>query len=160
DRFGVWVGSTFGQGGTAFTRRDEVPDLAKRHYAAPLALQTRNKSGLEAIVEDFFGVRARVEPFHGTWLDVPREALWHLGTAGAMGVLGVPPPAGARVWDRSQSFRIVLGPLTLAELERFLPGGPALRRLNALVRNYIGDEFDWDVNLVLDRQAVPPFPLG
>jgi type VI secretion system protein ImpH len=32
--------------------------------------------------------------------------------------------------------------------------------LTALVRNYLGDELDWDVNLILDRNAVPPFPLG
>jgi type VI secretion system protein ImpH len=35
-----------------------------------------------------------------------------------------------------------------------------LRRLAVLVRNYVGDELDWDVNLILDRNAVPPFPLG
>jgi type VI secretion system protein ImpH len=67
---------------------------------------------------------------------------------------------GARLWDRAQSFRLALGPLTLADYERFLPGGVALRRLKALVRNYLGDELDWDVNLILDKNAVPPFPLG
>ena len=160
DRFGVWIGATFGQGAPAFADRDEIPDLAKRHYAGRLSLQTRNAEGLEAIVEDLFGVPARVVAFRGTWLDIPDESRWRLGTSRDSGELGVSTTTGARLWDRAQSFRLALGPLTLADFERFLPGGPALRRLAALVANYLGDELDWDVNLILDREAVPPFPLG
>jgi type VI secretion system protein ImpH len=160
DRFGVWIGAMFGQGSPAFANRDEIPDLAKRHYAARLSLQTRNAEGLEAIVEDFFGVTARVVPYRGTWLDIPPEARWHLGSFREGGELGVSTTTGARLWDRAQSFRLALGPLSLADYERFLPGGSALRRLSALVRNYLGDELDWDVNLILDRNSVPPFPLG
>jgi type VI secretion system protein ImpH len=150
----------FGQGARAFLNRDEIPDLAKRHYAGRLALQTRNAEGLEAIVEDLFGVTARVVPFRGVWLDIPEDARWRLGSSRDGGELGVSTTTGARLWDRAQSFRLALGPLTLADYERFLPGGPSLRRLAALVTNYLGDELDWDVNLILDRDAVPPFPLG
>jgi type VI secretion system protein ImpH len=160
DRFGVWIAATFGQGTAALTNRDEVPDLAKRHYAALLSLQTRCADGLEAMVEDFFGVPAKIRPFRGAWLDIPADAHWRLGSGRQVGALGVSTTVGARVWDRSQCFRLALGPLALADYQRFLPGGPALRRLAVLVRNYIGDELDWDVNLILDRNAVPPFPLG
>jgi type VI secretion system protein ImpH len=160
DRFGIWIASTFGQGGPAFAGRDEVPDLAKRHFAGHLSLQSRNASGLEAIVQDFFGVPARVESFRGTWLDIPADALWRLGAAGGIGLLGVSTSVGTRVWDRAQSFRLALGPLSLAEYERFLPGSPATTRLKMLVRNFVGDELDWDVNLILARNHVPPFPLG
>jgi type VI secretion system protein ImpH len=34
-----------------------------------------------------------------------------------------------------------------------------IKRLVALVRNYIGDELAWDVNLVLDRNEVPALRL-
>ena len=57
-------------------------------------------------------------------------------------------------------FRIVIGPMRLAEFQRFLPGSPSLRRLVDWVRNYIGDELLWDVNLVLRRDEVPPLQLG
>ena len=43
---------------------------------------------------------------------------------------------------------------------RFLPGTPALARLRAIVRNYVGDQLDWDVNLVLRGQEVPQAQLG
>ena len=63
--------------------------------------------------------------------------------------------AGARVWDRQSRFRIRLGPLTLAQYEAFLPGGAALAQLVGWVRQYLHFELDWDVRLVLARDAVP-----
>jgi type VI secretion system protein ImpH len=48
----------------------------------------------------------------------------------------------------------------LADLERFLPTGRLLAELLALVRNYLGDELEWDLNLVLRREEVPALRLG
>ena len=42
----------------------------------------------------------------------------------------------------------------------FLPGGRSLDRLRDWVRNYVGFEFDWDVQLVLARDEVPGIRLG
>jgi type VI secretion system protein ImpH len=64
------------------------------------------------------------------------------------------------VWSHSAKFRLRIGPLSLEEYKRFLPGTPALARLRAIVRNYVGDQLDWDVNLVLRGQEVPQAQLG
>lgn len=160
DRFSVWLGSTFGLGTSSSRDRDAIPDFAKLHFAGRLACQSRPAEGLEAMIAEFFGVDAAIEPFRGTWLDIPPEARWELGAAGDRGRLGESISLGARAWDRQQCFRVTMGPLALAEYERLLPGGEALPRLADLVRNYAGDELDWDVNLVLARDAVPPFRLG
>ena len=48
----------------------------------------------------------------------------------------------------------------LAEYERLLPGTERLMCLVACVRNYIGDELLWDLNLILKKEAVPPLRLG
>jgi type VI secretion system protein ImpH len=48
----------------------------------------------------------------------------------------------------------------LADYERLLPGGAALQRLTAIVRNYAGDTMDWDVNLILAGDEVPRASLG
>ena len=53
-----------------------------------------------------------------------------------------------------------MGPMGLADFQRFLPGSDSLRRLVDWVRNYIGDELLWDVNLVLRKEEVPPLALG
>lgn len=160
DRFSVWLGSTFGQGSPASRDRDGIPDGVKRRYAGRLACQARPAEGLEAVIAEFFELGASIEPYHGIWLDIPEGSRWELGAPGDRGVLGESISIGARAWDRQQSFRITMGPLGLSDYERLLPGGEALSRLADLVRNYAGDELDFDVNLVLAAEAVPPFRLG
>lgn len=155
DRFAAYVGSAIGLGTPAMAARDAVPDHAKLFVAGLLARQVRNAGGLEAILTGFFGVAARVEPFVGQWLALPASQRTRLGAHDAGAALGAGAVAGARVWDRQSRFRIRLGPLTLAQYEAFLPGGAALAQLVGWVRQYLHLELDWDVRLVLARDAVP-----
>lgn len=53
-----------------------------------------------------------------------------------------------------------MGPMGLAEFQRFLPGSDSLRRLVAWARNYVGDELLWDFNPILKKEEVPPLVLG
>ncbi len=48
----------------------------------------------------------------------------------------------------------------LDDYRRLLPGGVSLERLIAILRNYIGDELSWDVNLILKKEEVPRIKLG
>jgi type VI secretion system protein ImpH len=64
------------------------------------------------------------------------------------------------VWSRQHKFRIVIGPLPLADYLRLLPGGTSFHRLIPIVRNYAGDTLIWDVNIILKREEVPPTRLG
>jgi len=41
-----------------------------------------------------------------------------------------------------------------------LPGGESLGRFTSIVRNYIGDTLDWDINLILAGDEVPRASLG
>ena len=54
----------------------------------------------------------------------------------------------------------MLGALGYEDYLRFLPIGGSLPRLAAMVRNYAGDQFSWDLNLVLRRAEVPAARLG
>jgi type VI secretion system protein ImpH len=47
----------------------------------------------------------------------------------------------------------------LGDYENLLPVGNRIRRLVALVRNYIGDELAWDVRLILKKEEVPAMCL-
>jgi type VI secretion system protein ImpH len=67
---------------------------------------------------------------------------------------------GARVWDRQHKFRVALGPLSMTDYQRFLPGGGSLVRLADWVRNYVRDPLEWDLNLQLRRADVPRLALG
>jgi type VI secretion system protein ImpH len=74
--------------------------------------------------------------------------------------LGFGTSIGSRVWSHAAKFRLRIGPLTLSDYERMMPGSPSLARLEAIVRNYVGDTLDWDINLVMRRDEVPQAVLG
>ncbi len=160
DRFNVYVGAQFGLGMPSLWNRDAAPDLAKFHYAGRFVCQTRNPEGLEAILADFFKLPVRVDTFVGHWLPLDQASRCRLGETPATGLLGMTAVIGERVWDCQHRFRIVMGPMKLEEFQRFLPGSDSLRRLVAWVRNYVGDELLWDVNLILQKEEVPPLQLG
>jgi type VI secretion system protein ImpH len=67
---------------------------------------------------------------------------------------------GSSVWTCQNRFRLICGPLPFAAFKRLLPGRESLAKLRDLVRNYLGDEFEWDLNLVLLAKEVPPLTLG
>jgi type VI secretion system protein ImpH len=160
DRFGAYVASTFGLGMDSLRNRDSVPDTAKLHYSGRLACPTRNAEGLEAILSDYFGVKAEIEQFVGQWIDLPKDCCCRVGESRSTGLLGSTVIVGARTWDCQQKFRIKLGPMSFADYERMLPGGESFRRLRDWVRNYVGDELSWDVQLVLKADEVPTAQLG
>lgn len=142
-----YLGSLGGFGFESMRGRDPIPQHAKVQFVAYLAGGARNAEGLEAIVRGYFAVPVQVEEFIGEWLEIPSEYRWQLGRRRELSALGETTVVGARSFQRSQKFRVALGPLSPAEFESFLPGSSRLRALAALVRMYVGDELGWDVRL-------------
>ena len=160
DRFALYTGALIGLGMEQLRDRDAMPDLTKLHFAGHLSGQTRHAEGLASILAAFFQVPVRVESFVGTWLTLPEADRTRLGHSPRTAALGQTALLGGRVWSRQDKFRVVLGPLDLADYRRMLPGGRSFHRLIPIVRNYIGDVLIWDVNLILRREQVPPIRLG
>lgn len=161
DQFAVYAGSLAGYGSPARRRRDTVADHAKLFFLGHLARNARNAEGLNSILESYFSLPARVDQFVLGWLSLPPDELTILGGERRPPVtLGNGLVIGARVRDVQSRFRIVLGPMELDRYFDFLPGGRSLARLVDWVRNYVGFEFDWEVQLVLARDEVPGIRLG
>ena len=160
DRFALQLGALAGLGMEALQGRDAMPDLAKVHFTGRLASHTRNAEGLGAILASFFAAPVEIREFVPKWVQLPRDALCLLGRDPGTGTLGSTATAGARIRVYHHRFRIVIGPLELAQYERLLPGAPGLDKMAQTVRNYLGDELDWEVNLVLHRDEVPAVRLG
>jgi type VI secretion system protein ImpH len=155
-----YVGSIFGMGMSSFLNEDCVPDEAKRHYSGRLAATVRNAEGLQSILSDYLRVPARVVQFVGRWMPIPEQYRCLLGERPDSGRLGMTALLGARTWDCQQKFRIVLGPMSLADYERLLPHTSSFRRLVDWVRDYVGDELLWDAQLILRAADVPRVRLG
>lgn len=157
DRFERKVAAISGHFGTHLRDRDAMPDLAKRHFSGHLSSGTKHPHGLVSMVSAFVQAPVALQQFIGSWLDLEPDDRWQLG---ARAGLGQATSIGNRVWSRSAKFRLRIGPMSLAEYRAMLPGGPGLPRIEAVVRSYLGDVLDWDVNLVLKAAEVPRPVLG
>jgi type VI secretion system protein ImpH len=160
DRFGGWIAALIGIGAPSLRARDDMPDAAKLFFSGRLAQHARNAEGLEVIVSAVAGLPAEVEELVGDWLDIPVPLRTRLSGGPDGGALGRGATLGARVYEVQHRFRIRLGPMSLDDYHRLLPGTRGLARLRAAVRNYVGDEFGWDLQLVLQGSAVPDLAVG
>ncbi|MCU9849885.1 type VI secretion system baseplate subunit TssG [Defluviimonas sp. WL0024] len=151
------VSALAGYRGAALEGRDELPDDVRRYFVAHLASGPKTPEGLVAIITSYLGVPAAIQEFVGSWLDLEPDDTWQLGGPAR---LGRSTSIGSRVWSRSSKFRLLLGPMPLADYERLLPHGSSMKRLQAIVRTYVGDALEWDVNLVLRGEDVPRASLG
>ena len=155
-----FVGSLVGLGMESLLERDNVPDRAKLYFAGRLVQQNRNAEGLEAILQDFFGIRTEVRTFAGQWLKLPPGSTCKLGASRETGTLSATVILGSRVWTCQLHFRLRMGPMKFAEYERMLPLGPSFRRLCDWIRQYAGEHYSWDVQLVLAKDEVPVIQIG
>lgn len=156
DGFGRKVAMLAGFGGDALGGRDAMPDVAKKHFAGLLAASPRSEAGLTAIIAQLFETPVEVESFVGSWLHLEPGDRGQLGSA----ALGGGASLGEKTWSRSASFRLRIGPMSLAEYQRLFPGTPGFKRLAAIIRTYVGDTLEWDANLILRSDHVPPSVLG
>lgn len=160
DPFSRWVGSIAGYGQASLTGRDSVPDGARLAAAGILGRAVHGAEGLERVLNDFFRVPVRVHQWQPHWMRLPEEAHSRIGMRRAPVALGQSAVIGAKVWDCQTRFRIEIGPLTLEQYQRFLPGGESMKRLRDWVLNYIGYELSCEMHLVLKKEEVPAVRLG
>ena len=160
DPFSRWVGSLAGFGQATLSGRDAVPDSARLAVAGILGRSVHGAEGLERILNDFFRVPVRVHQWQAYWMRLPDDARTRIGLRNAPVALGQSAVVGAQVWDCQNRFRVEIGPLTLAQYRRFLPGGESLTRLKDWVLNYIGYELSCEMHLVLKQEEVPEVRLG
>ena len=160
DSFAEYVATMFGDGMDSAHRRDSVGDSSKLHYAGRLGPMVRSPEGLEAVLSDYFRIPTRVDEFAGEWIELPKDSRCRLGEAPMTGTLGSTAIVGSKIWERQYKFRLVMGPMGYADYERMLPGGESLVRLRDWVKNYIGEELAWDVQLILRKEEVPAAQLG
>ena len=137
-----------------------IPDEALLFYTGLLGVPTRPAAALEQLVADYFGVTAEVEQFVGAWYPLDRATQCELDDDGVSTQLGLGAVAGDELWDLQSRVRVRLGPLTREQYDRFLPGGSAHEQLRGLTRFFGNEQVDFEIQLVLARDEVPPCRLG
>ncbi len=161
DNFSQYLLDIIGLGTAGLQNRQKVEDQSLLFYAGLLAQQPRSAEGLELILRDYFGVPVQVEQFLGAWYRLDIDSQCDLNDyASESRQLGFGSVVGDEIWDPQSRIRVVIGPLPLRRYLDFLPSGTAYRPLRSLVRFYSGDEFDFEAQLILQREDVPRCELG
>jgi type VI secretion system protein ImpH len=155
-----YIGALCGLGSPSLLDRDPLPDHAKLQFVGRLMHPARNAEGLRAMIKAYFELPAEIEEFSGDWLELPPENRWRLGYSADVSELGKTSIVGRRVFQRTQKFRVVLGPLARKDFQGLLPGTKRLETLAHLVRTYVGDELTWDVKLVMLPEERRQIALG
>jgi type VI secretion system protein ImpH len=155
------VGALVGLAEPSQRERDALGDFPKLFFAGRLARSARDADGLQSWIALRFGVPVQVQQFCGHWMALDPDERTRIGRHRGPGVaLGRGAMLGRQVWDVQHKVRIVIGPLKWPDFEAFLPQGQQLDALQAMVRQFVGLEFAWDVQLRLQPADVPAWGLG
>ena len=160
DRFSTYVGSLTGLGFASMRQRDSVQDEAKLFATGHFARLTRNPEGICRILQHYFGIAVRLLEFIKRWAVIPRSEQTRLAGRTVANQLSHGAVAGAATPDVQSNFRLEFGPMDLQSYVRFLPGAANNRKTRDWIRNYVGIEFAWDVDLLLAADEVPQSRLG
>ncbi len=143
-----------------------IQDLSLLRYAGLLGQRPRSAANLESLLADYFVVPVQVRQFQGQWLELEDSDQSRLGSNEPASMLGTGAIVGPRVWNVQGKFRVRLGPLSYEQFCAFFPDhNPTNHRkafflLSQLVRLFAGPEFDFDIQLTLRREEVPPTRLA
>ena len=150
-----------GLGTNALTRRMEIDDEACLYYAGLLSARRPTAQGLKQLIEDYFEVPVSLEQFTGTWRRLPPRNRTFLRDTGAFcEQLGMGTIVGDEAFDYHGAVTLRIGPLSFERYREFLPGERANMELRAWLRLYTNREFDYVIQLVLEREEVPRMNLG
>jgi type VI secretion system protein ImpH len=131
----------------------KLPDENLLAYSGLIANKPRSVANVQQILSDYFGVSIKINQFLGQWLALDEESITRLGTVNNK--LGTNTIAGTRVFDVQSKFRVQIGAISLEQFKAFLPNGAAYAAIISLIRFLVGEEFDFDFQLILRAREVP-----
>ncbi len=158
--FSQYFRSFCGLGTSYLSDRLKVNDRSLYYYTSIFIHQKRSALGLQILLAHFFNVSVRIHQFMGSWFSLDPDQFTLIGTQGQNHRLGDATILGTKVWLQDKKFRITLGPLALEKFEEFLPPWGGYKKLCDLVRFYCNDDFEFDIELILNKEQIPDYVLG
>lgn len=158
ERFSFYIGSLIGLD-PAELPSQPLPIHTRLATSAHLIREARNPDGLLGAMQFYFGLSVRMEEFELQWIFLEDKDQTALGDDRYASLLGDGAILGDTVLDRQHKFKLLMGPLTLAQYMLFSPWGRDMAVLRELVRSFIGFEYAWDVQLILAKDQIPKASL-
>jgi type VI secretion system protein ImpH len=158
DRCSYFARSFAGLGDESLCRRTGVDSATILRYLGLLCVRSRPPVGLRLMLADSFaGLEVHVQEWMPRWIAIPEEQRNRIGERACR--LGEDLCVGERVLDVANTFRVGLGPLHYPEYESLLPDSEGFARLCALTRLWVADSLDYDVEMTVRGEEIPPMRL-
>jgi type VI secretion system protein ImpH len=158
DRFRTYIGSMIGVGTQAYRNADSLSDFAKMEFAGLLAPKAKSASRLRSLIAGMFDVKVEIDEFVGSWLKFEESECSRLGARQSR--IGRDCILGASSFSVSDKFRIRVFVKDFTQYERFLPGSDLARQIGDAVFLFLGEEFDWDMELAIPAGEITAVRLG
>ena len=158
DRFRTYVGSMIGVGTPPYRNVDSISDFAKMQFAGLIAPKAKSASRLRSLIAGLFGVKVEIDEFVGSWLSFDKYECSQLGANQSR--LGGDCILGSSIFSVIDKIRIRIFVKDIAQYERFLPGPDLAQQIADAVFLYLGEEFDWDMELAIPAGEITPVRLG
>ena len=145
-------------------QQSSLPPHARWASAAHRVRGPRDPEGLVSSLKRFFGVPVKLDEYRLQWMPIEPQDMCQLGASDESAMLGLGAMVGEKVPDRQTQFRLIIGPLSMDAYLRLTPQGSAsgkdLPALVELVRSFIGFEYVWEVELLIQSNTAPASILG
>jgi type VI secretion system protein ImpH len=158
DRFRTYIGSMIGVGTEPYRKADSLSDFAKMEFAGLLAPKAKSASRLRSLIAGMFDVKVEIDEFVGSWLKFDENECSRLGARQSR--VGRDCILGASSFSVSDKFRVRVFVKNFAQYERFLPGSDLARQIGDAVFLFLGEEFDWDMELAILAGEITAVRLG
>ena len=158
DRFRAYLGSMIGIGTPSLRDADSISDFAKLQYAGLLAPRVKSASRLRAFLSSLLKARVEIDEFVGAWLEFDPSERTRIGKANAR--IGEDCVAGASMYSVSDKFRLRVYVRDIKHFRQFLPGSPLALEIADAVFLYVGEEYEWDIELAIPAGQITAVRLG
>jgi type VI secretion system protein ImpH len=133
--------------------KDQLRLLA---YCGILAGLRRGPAALESMISDYFaGIPVNVVQFYPRWAPLRQKT-----QVGIDSRLGMTALCGTTFFDVSGKFRVVIGPLKREVYETYLSKSENIATMQSIIKSYITDPLDFDIEVQLQSMELVPVCLG
>lgn len=152
-----------GMGMASPQHRTDIADELFMRYAGFFARPSRSAHMLEGFLHSYLDMPVAIRQFVGRWQPLETEDRSRLPSAfqpqGQHCALGSGAMLGEAVLDVQAGFRVQIGPVSYRQFTDLSPAHPALKRLVQLIRLAVGPEHDFDIQVLLRGEDIPPSAL-
>ena len=128
------------------------------YFSGALLNQSRSSTTLQYILSRYFKLPVSIDTNIGYWIKVKSSDLTYLGKFTQYN-LGEGLILGNKIFDLRTKFRINVGPMPLNAYRSFFKNKNNAYRLKKWINLFIGEEYEWEVKLILQHNEVPCFSL-